>query len=188
MIDLFSHPHRQHPTSPDAHHPQQPVSVFMPSRSTISVATHTSIITCKENISFLSFIQNGTPDKPHVCVLCSYFVFVFCSRFFVITSLFYFQASGQAVVAGVVPSLPWLVPSISIAHRVQQSSCSSAFVECCYLTLSRFPQVNLCTSKSPSRIYTCVQSGRFEHKKLAFYRLEYTLIHHGRPGKTQSPC
>ena len=34
---------------------------------------------------------------------------------------FYFPASGQAVVTGVVPSSPRFLPSIFIAHRVQQS-------------------------------------------------------------------
>ena len=31
---------------------------------------------------------------------------------------------------GVVPSPPRYVPSIFIAHRVQHSHCSSAFIEC----------------------------------------------------------
>ena len=38
---------------------------------------------------------------------------------------FNFQASEQAVVTGVVPSTPRFLPSICIAHRVQQSHCSS---------------------------------------------------------------
>ena len=48
------------------------------------------------------------------------YIFFFCSHF-------YFPASGQAVVTGVVPSPPWFLPSIFIAHRVQQSHCSSIF-------------------------------------------------------------
>ena len=40
---------------------------------------------------------------------------------------FYFPASGQAVVTGVFPSSPRFLPSIFIAHRVQQSHCSSIF-------------------------------------------------------------
>ena len=39
----------------------------------------------------------------------------------------YFPASGQAVVTGVVPSPSRFLPSISIAHRVQQPHCSSTF-------------------------------------------------------------
>ena len=42
-------------------------------------------------------------------------------------SHFYFPASGQAAVTGVVPSPPRFLPSIFIAHRVQQSHCSSSF-------------------------------------------------------------
>ena len=58
-------------------------------------------------------------------------------------------ASGQAVISGVFPSPPRYVPSVFIEHRVQHSHCSSTFIECCLLTLSRFPRVNLCTRKSP---------------------------------------
>ena len=72
--------------------------------------------------------------------------------FFFLTSLllssstrwrFYPQrSSGQAVVAGVVPSPPRYVPSIYVAYRVQHSHCSSIFIEGCELTLSRFPLIN----------------------------------------------
>ena len=41
------------------------------------------------------------------------------------------RSSGQAVVTGVVPSLPRYVPSIFIPHRVQHSHCSSILIECC---------------------------------------------------------
>ena len=59
------------------------------------------------------------------------------------------RPSGQAVVTGSVPSSPRYVPSIFIAHRVQHSHCSSIFIECCWLTLSRFPLINfLCKKKS----------------------------------------
>ena len=37
---------------------------------------------------------------------------------------------------------------IFIAHRVQHSHCSSIFIECCQLTLSRFPLINY-ARKSP---------------------------------------
>ena len=43
----------------------------------------------------------------------------------------YFPASGQGMVTGVVLSLPRFLPSIFIAHRVQQSHCSSFFIGCC---------------------------------------------------------
>ena len=52
------------------------------------------------------------------------------------------RSSGQAVVTGVVPSSPRYVPSFFIEHRVQHSHCSSIFIECCSLSLSRFPLIN----------------------------------------------
>ena len=55
-----------------------------------------------------------------------YFSWNSCPHFFSV-SHFYFPASGQAVVTGVVPSSPRFLPSIIIAHRVQQSHCSSIF-------------------------------------------------------------
>ena len=48
----------------------------------------------------------------------------FFSFFFFLFAHFYFPASGQAMVTGVVPSSPRFLPSIFIAHRVQQSHCS----------------------------------------------------------------
>ena len=53
-------------------------------------------------------------------IFYSVFFFFFC--FF---AHFYFPASGQAVVTGVIHSPPRFLPSIFIAHRVQQSHCSS---------------------------------------------------------------
>ena len=45
--------------------------------------------------------------------------------FFFFFAHFHFPASGQAVVTGVIPSPPRFLPSIFIAHWVQQSHCSS---------------------------------------------------------------
>ena len=45
--------------------------------------------------------------------------------FFFFLAHFHFPSSGQAVVTGVIPSPPRFLPSIFIAHRVQQSHCSS---------------------------------------------------------------
>ena len=41
------------------------------------------------------------------------------------------SSSGQAVVAGVVPSPPRHVLSFFVAHRVQHSHCTSIFIEEC---------------------------------------------------------
>ena len=53
------------------------------------------------------------------------------------------------------------------------------FIECCQLTLSRFPQVNLCTRKSPHEfIRVCMHSGEIELTKLIYTRLEDNLKGH----------
>ena len=69
--------------------------------------------------------------------------------FFFLFSHVYFPASGQAVVKGVAPSPPRFLPSICIAHRVQQSHCSSIFHRVLLTHALQFPQVNLCAKISP---------------------------------------
>ena len=95
--------------------------------------------------------------------------------FFFFTRI-YFPASGQAVVTGVVPSPPWFLPSIFIAHRVQQSHCSSILhrvllTHALALSASQFVR----KKKSP-RIYTSMHSRGFELTKLTDTRLEDNLI------------
>ena len=72
-------------------------------------------------------------------------------QFFFFISHIFFPASGQAMVTGRCRSFsPRFLTSFFIAHRVQQSNCSWVF-HGVLLThaLARFPQVNLCTRKSP---------------------------------------
>ena len=99
----------------------------------------------------------------------------------------YFPASGQAVVTGVVPFAPRFLPSIFIAHRVQQFHCSSIFhrvllTHALALSASQFVH----KKKSPG-IYTSVHSRGLELTKLTYNRLEDNLISHrgdrliGRP-------
>ena len=53
------------------------------------------------------------------------------------------------------------------------------FIECCSLTLSRFPQGNLCTWKSPHEFTrVSVHSGGSELTKLTYTRREDNLIRH----------
>ena len=73
------------------------------------------------------------------------------------------RPSGQAVDTGVVPFPPRYVPSIFIAHRVQHSHCQSVFIECCQLTLSRFPLTNFYARQNPCEY---VHSVRIELAKL----------------------
>ena len=89
-----------------------------------------------------------------------------------------FPASRQAVVTGVAPSPPRFFPSIFIAHRVQQSHCSSIFHRVLLthaLALSASQYVH--KKKSP-RIYTSMHSGVLELAKLTYTRLEDNLIRH----------
>ena len=98
--------------------------------------------------------------------------------FFFFSSHFYFPASGQAVVTGVVPSPPRFLPSIFIAHRVQQSHCSSIFhrmllTHALALSASQFGH-----KKKSQRIYTSMHSAGLELTKLTYTRLEDNLIRH----------
>ena len=100
--------------------------------------------------------------------------------FFFLLSHFCFPASGQAVVTtGVVPSPRY---SIFIAHRHQQSHCSSIFhqvllTHAVVLSASQFVH----KKKSP-RMYTSMHSGGFELTKLTYTRLKDNLIRHRGDG------
>ena len=104
---------------------------------------------------------------------------VYVSIFFISFSThIFFLASGQAVVTGVVPSSPRFLPSIFIAHGVQQSHCSSIFhrvllTHALALSASQFVH----KKKSP-RINTTMHSGGFELTKPTYTRLEDNLIRH----------
>ena len=78
-----------------------------------------SFVNCRFNVQHWCCCTKSLPDFPD-WVGMFFFVLVFFSHF-------YFPASGQAVVTGVVPPPPRLFPSAFIAHRVQQSHCSSIF-------------------------------------------------------------
>ena len=96
-----------------------------------------------------------------------FFIFLFISHF-------YFPASGQAMVTGVVPSPPWFSPSIFIAHRVQRFHCWSILLTLA-LSLSASQFVH---KKKSSRVYASMHSGRFELTKPTYTRLEDNLIRH----------
>ena len=103
----------------------------------------------------------------------------FFSLLFLHTSDMYFPASGQAVVTGVVPCPPRFLPSIFIAHRVQQSYCSSIFRRV-WLThdLLALSACHFVLKKKTPRIYTSTHSGGFELMKLTRTRLGINLISH----------
>ena len=97
--------------------------------------------------------------------------------FFFFSHTFNFSASGQAVVTGVIPP-PRFLPSICIAHRIQQSHCTSIvhrvlLTHALALSASQFVH-----KKKPQRIYTSVHSAGLELTKLTYIRLEGNLIRH----------
>ena len=111
----------------------------------------------------------------YVCLFQLWYLSIFMYSF--ISTHIYFPTSGQDVVPCVVPSPPCFLPSIFIAHRVQQSQCSSIVhrVRTHALALSASQFVR--KKKSP-RIYTSMHSGGFELTKLTYTRLEDNLIRH----------
>ena len=90
-------------------------------------------------------------------ILYIYFVFFFAH--------FYFPASGQAVVTGVVPYSPRFLPSIFIAHRVQQSHCSSFFLSSVANSRSRAFRKSIgAQEKVPTNVYEYALGGIRTHE------------------------
>ena len=107
--------------------------------------------------------------------------------FFFFLAHFYFPASEQAVVTGVVPSPPRFLPSIFIAHRGQQSHCSSVFhrvLQTHALALSTSQFVH--KKKSP-RIHTSMHSRGLDLTKLTYTRFEDNLIRHRGDRELHTP-
>ena len=112
----------------------------------------------------------------------------FAVMFFVCTPFIFFfffshnpafqLLDGKAVVTGVVPSPTRFLPLIFIAHRVQQSHCSSILhrellTYALALSASQFVH-----KKNSQRFYTSMQSAGLELTKLTYTRLEDNLIRH----------
>ena len=127
------------------------------------------------------FVQSSFSMVYFLAVSCSsIFVvfFFFFLVFFFLPAHFYFPASGQAVVTGFVFSSPRFLPLFFIAHKVQQSHCSSIFYRVLLTHALAFSASQfVCKKKSP-RIYTSMHSGGFELAKLTYSRLEDNLIRH----------
>ena len=100
-----------------------------------------------------------------------FFLFFFLAHF-------HFPASGQAVVTGVIPSPPRFLPSIFIAHRVQQSHCSSIVNRMLLTHALALSASQLVHKKKSQRIYTSMHSAGLELTKLTYTRLEDNLIRH----------
>ena len=102
-------------------------------------------------------------------------MFQYVSFFFFFCTLS-LPASGQAVVTGVIPSPPRFLPSIFIAHRVQQSHCSSIFHRTLLTHALALSASQFVHKKKSQRIYTSMHSAGLELTKLTYTRLEDSLI------------
>ena len=83
------------------------------------------------------------------------------------------------MVTGVVPSAPRFLAFNFYRAFQAIPLLVDFFIECCQLTLSRFPKANLCTrKKSPRNVYEYALGGGLEPTKLTYTRLEDNLIRH----------
>ena len=126
----------------------------------------------------LLYVFSQKPIRLYICVYILLFVYIdicvyvlFCTLLF---SSFWTSRGNRCV----VPSPPRFLPSIFIAHRVQQSHCSSIvhrvlLTHALALSASQFVH----KKKSP-RIYTSMHSAGLELTKLTYTRLEDNLIRH----------
>ena len=79
-----------------------------------------------------------------------------------------FPVSGQAVVTGVVPSPPPLAFNFFIAHRVQQSHCSSIFHRVLLTHALALSASQFVDKKKSPRTYTCMHWGALELTKTGY--------------------
>ena len=82
------------------------------------------------------------------------------------------------MVTGVIPSPPRFLPSIFIAHRVQQSHCSSIFHRTLLTHALALSASQFVHKKKSQRIYTSMHSAGLELTKLTYTRLKDNLIRH----------
>ena len=82
------------------------------------------------------------------------------------------------MVTGVVPFPPRFSPLVFIAHRVQQSHCSSNFHRVLLTRALALSASQIVHKKKSPRIYTSMHSEGFELTKLTYTRLEDNLIRH----------
>ena len=82
------------------------------------------------------------------------------------------------MITGVVPSSPRFLPSTFIAHRVQQSHCSSIFHRVLLTHALALSASQFVRKKKSQRAYTSMHSAGLELTKLTYTRLEDNLIRH----------
>ena len=117
----------------------------------------------------IGIVERGL--RPEILELFFFFSFFFFSHF-------HFSAAEQAVVTGVVPSPPRFLPSIFIAHRIQQFHCSSIFHRVLLTHALALSASQFVHKKKSQRIYTSMHSAGLELTKLTYTGLEDNLIRH----------
>ena len=90
------------------------------------------------------------------------------------------------MVTGLVPSPPRFLPSIFIAHRAQQSHCSSIFYRMLLTHALALSASQFVPKKNSQRVNTSMHSVGLELTKLIDTRLEDYLIRHR--GDRLYPC
>ena len=124
-------------------------------------------------LSAICHLRSYINSVAYRCCCRGFFFF-----FFFFLAHFHFPASGQAVVTGVIPSPPRFLPTIFIAHRVQQSHWSSIVHRILLTHALALSASQLVHKKKSQRIYTSMHSAGLELTKLTYTRLEDNLIRH----------
>ena len=88
----------------------------------------------------------------------------------------YFPASGKAVVTAVIPSSSRFLPSVFIAHRVQQFRCSSISHRVLLTHTISLSASQFMPKKKSQQIYTSMHSAGLDLTNLTYTRLEDNLI------------
>ena len=119
--------------------------------------------------------STGTFTRPFFRYRRNLFCYLIIILYFSHTCTF--QFSGHTVVTGVVHFPPRFLPSTFIAHRVQQSHCSSIFYR---VLLTHAPALSVSQfvhKIKPQRFYTSMHSAGLELTKLTYTtRLEDNLM------------
>ena len=108
--------------------------------------------------------------------------------FFFLSNTSTCQLLDKPCVTGVVPSSPRFLPSIFIAHRVQQSHCSSIFHGVLHSHAVALSASQFVRKKKSPRIYASMHSVGLELTKLTCTRLEDNLINHRGDRQYLKPC
>ena len=107
-----------------------------------------------------------------------YFFFLFFFSFSFSFRTILLSSFWISRVIGVVPSPPRFLPSIFIAHRVQQSHCSWIFHRVLLTHALALSASQFVHKKKSQRIHTSMHSAGLELTKLTYTRLEDNLIRH----------